>query len=261
MRNLIENWGEAKELFLNPIFLISDFDGTLAPIVDRPENAQISEGIKESLSRLMNFCPIGIISGRALEDLKSRVGIEKIYYSGNHGYEITGPEVDFVKEEARRAKPIIEDISRELGEKTGPLEGVIVENKGLTASVHYRLANEQTTSKLKTIFEDVVEPYQEEREVEINYGRKVLELRPAGEWNKGKAVNLLRRITGFEEEVMPVYLGDDITDEDAFFELEREGVGILVSSEDRESASDFRLQSVDEVEVFLDKLLELLEQV
>lgn len=260
MEHLLENWEEAKELFVDPLFLISDYDGTLAPIEDTPEEAEVSENVKKYLARLTDLCPVGIISGRSLDDLKPRIDIPNVYYSGNHGYEISGPDIDFVKAEAERARPAIREICDLVRDKSKNIEGSLIEDKGVTASIHYRLVDEAEVSKLKKIFRDIIEPYRDEGIIEINHGKEVLEIRPAGEWDKGEAVTLLHRITGFEEETLPVYLGDDVTDEDAFFALEQTGLGVLVSDLERESAADFRLNGVGEVELFLKSLTEFLER-
>lgn len=261
MEHLLEEWNEVKELFLNPIFLMSDYDGTLTPIVERPKDAELSESMRKPLSELVNFCPVGIISGRALDDLIPRVGIENIYYSGNHGYEIKGPDIDFVKAEAERAEEPINEICDSVEERSSSIEGVLVKNKGFTASIHYRLVDRGEVSELSRIVEEEVEPYKEGGAVEVNYGREVFEIRPGGEWGKGEAVSLLRRLAGFEEEASLVYLGDDVTDEDAFFTVEDRGMGILVSEEERETAAGFRLGGADEVEEFLNRLLEILSEV
>lgn len=261
MKHLLEDWNELKELFIEPIFFISDYDGTLTPIVDRPSDAELSPEIRKSLGRLVDFNPVGIVSGRELDNLKSQVGVQNIYYSGNHGYEISGPDIEFVEEEAEKAAPAISEIAERVRERTRSIEGILVEDKTYTASIHFRLAEEEQLSRLKEIFNQEIEPYISEGAVEVDYGKKVFEIRPSGEWDKGKAVSLLRQITGFDEETLPVYLGDDITDEDAFFTLKQEGLGILVSDEERETAADFRLNDIGEVKMFLGKLIEFLEKV
>lgn len=261
MKHLLGNWDELKELFVEPIFFISDYDGTLAPIVDRPSDAELSPEIRKSLGRLVDFCPVGIVSGRELDDLKSQVGVKNVYYSGNHGYEISGPDIEFVKEGAKKAAPAISQIVEGVRERTKSMEGVLIEDKTYTASIHFRLVKDEDLSKLKKIFNQEIESYRSKGVVEVNCGKKVFEIRPSGEWNKGKAVSLLRQITGFEEETLPVYLGDDITDEDAFFTLNQEGLGILVSDQERETAADFRLNDVDEVKVFLENLIGFLEEI
>lgn len=257
MKHLLRNWDEFKDLFMSPVFLMSDYDGTLTPIVDRPKDAVISDEMRRRISRLVGFCPVGIISGRSLGDIKFRVGVEDVYYSGNHGFRISGPDVEFVKEEADRAKPVIRKICERIERRLGSMEGVIVEDKDLTASIHYRLVEEEDVPRVERIVREETEPYRRDDMVEINHGKKVLEIGPRLDWDKGKAISLLLRVVGLEEDTMPVYLGDDVTDEDAFFQLRERGVGVFVSEEERESAADFILNGVEEVGTFLDMLLDL----
>lgn len=261
MDHLLDNWEEAKDLFINPIFLMCDYDGTLTPIVNRPEQADLSPGMKNRIIELSNYCPIGIISGRALDNLKSKVGIDGIYYSGNHGYEVAGPGIDFVKGEAEEAKEIIKEICTEVGGKITSIDGGRVENKGYTASFHYREATKEDASKIKKIVSSTISPYLEKNLIKSNLGKKVIEIGPPIDWDKGDAVALLRRTASCEVESLPVYLGDDITDEDAFFRLQRIGVGILVSEEERETGAHYRLNDTEEVKLFFDKLLDLLKKV
>jgi len=258
--HLLENWDDVRSIFMNPIFLMSDFDGTLVPIVDRPENAVLSEDMRSLLKQLLSFSPVAIISGRAIDDLKDKVDIEGVYYSGNHGFEIIGPGISFVKNRAKRAREIIEKICNEIeGEFKDHMDGLIVENKKYTASFHYRLLGKSDERKLKEILNQKTEPYRKKNIIEINHGKKILEIVPSIKWNKGKAVSLLLKVAGFEEEIMPIYLGDDVTDEHAFSAIQRTGIGILVSEERRETAADFRLRDTVEVKKFLERLSEVLK--
>lgn len=260
MENLLKNWENLRKLFINPIFFTTDFDGTLTPIVDTPGEAKIPTDVKTRLAQLTNHCPVGILSGRSVEDLKRRIGIENIYYSGEHGRVVRGPNINFVSDQARRAEEEIDKICEEVEEKSNHIDGVIVESKGYTASVHYRLVDEDKIPEVIKIFDEVTRPYLERGLIKTNHGKMVLEVTPPGEWDKGKAISLLRNLLNFEEETMTIYLGDDITDEYAFSSLEGIGMGILVSGEIRETAADFYLQDVQEVGEFLDKLLKLLKE-
>ncbi len=259
MQNLLANWDEYKGLFLDPIFLISDYDGTLTPIVSRPGDAELSKDMKELLGKMARVCPVAIVSGRSLDDLKARVGLENLYYSGNHGLEITGPGIEFTKEEAKESRAVIEEICEKIMEKGGSIEGILVENKGLTASVHYRLVGKKDLPRLKRIVEKEISPYKREGLLEINHGKKVIEIRPDIKWNKGNAVSLLLNVVSLDHDTFPVYLGDDTTDEDVFSYLEDQGVSILISEEDKESSAGFRLNSVDEVGEFLSRLHDVLD--
>lgn len=260
MKHLLDNWDEVREVFMTPLFLMTDYDGTLTPIVDDPEEANISPNMKERLEKLTRFCPIGIISGRSLSDLKSRAGIDKAYYSGNHGYEISGPDIDYVKEEAKQSKEIIGEICDKVRSRIKEVEGAMVENKKYTASFHYRKVADKEEQRIKNQIENVISPFEEQNQINVNYGKKVIEINPPNDWNKGDAVNLLRQVTNLEES-FPIYIGDDMTDEHAFYSLEETGVGILVSKEERESGADYRLSNTNEVGIFFERLLELFKTI
>lgn len=258
MKSLLKNWAELKKLFSEPLFFITDYDGTLTPIVDAPEEADLSSKMRERLVRLKDNCPVGIVSGRSLSNLKSKVGIEGIYYSGNHGYEIEGPDLKFLKREAKRAEPAIKEICESIEKKFNTTEGVLVENKKFTASIHYRLVEKSDIPRVKEIVEEEVEPYKKRNIVETSYGKKVFEIRPKLDWDKGKAVSLLRDKVGFDKEGTTIYLGDDETDEDVFRGFDEGGVGILVSEKDKESSAEYRLNGVEEVGRFIDELTTIL---
>lgn len=235
---------------------MTDFDGTLTPIVGRPEDAILSEEMRKYISRLVDLCLVAIVTGRALNDIKEMVGIEGIYYVGNHGFEISGPEIEWTKREAVQAKKVISDICASIEEKAGAIEGVLVENKGFTASVHYRLVKDEDVPKVKEIFRKATKPYELEGEVRTSRGKKVLKIMPNLEWNKGKAISFLLESLELVEKPFPIYLGDDVTDEDAFRVLKRrKGLGILVSSKEKLSEAKYRLDCVDEVKIFFEKLI------
>lgn len=260
MKDLMDNWEYFKSLLNDSIFLMSDYDGTLTPIVKRPEDAELSEKTRDLLIQLKESCPIAIISGRALGDLKNRVGVDGIYYSGNHGFEISGPDVDFEKKEAKVARSAIQEVSARIEEKISSIDGTLVESKGFTSSIHYRLVKEDLVSRIKEVVEEEVAPFLNEDLIEIGQGKKVLEIRPKIDWNKGDAVSVILGVTGLEGEALPIYLGDDVTDEDAFNYVRREGIGVLVSEENRSTAANFRLRGVGEVEDFLAKLCGFLKE-
>lgn len=256
MKNVIESWDEVKSIFMDPIFLLTDYDGTLTPIVGRPEAAQLSSVMRNKISELVPLCPVSIISGRSLSDLRDRVGVRGIYYSGNHGFEIEGPDVSFIKEEAERASRALEMFCKEF-KKNVQVDDVVVENKVYTASVHYRLVDSEGISKVRETFEDTIEAYLEEADLEVNEGKKIFEIKPSVEWDKGKAVSFLLKNLDYEEETLPIYMGDDVTDEDVFRVLDR-GVGVFVGKDERDTLADYKLDNIDEVGCFLDKLMEIL---
>lgn len=249
---LFDCWKEIEEKIKRSasIFLLSDYDGTLTPIVERPELAALDKQMKyllESLSRREGY-KLGIISGRSLRDVKKLVGIEGIYYAGNHGFEIEGPETKLVHSAAEKVRPKIKEICTKL--KKIDANGAIVEDKGLTASLHYRLVFTSDVPRVEKAFRDIVKPC---KEVKITKGNKVWEVRPGIEWDKGKAVLSILNAIG-EKNVLTIYMGDDLTDEDAFEALANKGITILVSVSKKESKADYFLKNVDDVKRFLEVL-------
>jgi len=245
------------------ILLLSDYDGTLTPIVGRPQDAVLSPGVRDKLSDLARKpdFSVGIVSGRSMSDLKSMAAIEGIYYAGNHGLEIEGPDLRYVSRDAELARATIKDLAGQLAAALESIAGIIIEDKGLSLSVHYRLVKEAEHNVVVGTFKRVASPLANEAKIRITSGKKVMEVRPPVDWDKGKAVESIRReIRSLLklERVLTVYLGDDTTDEDAFKVLQRpEGWSVFVGQENPSSAADYFLNSTAEVEEFLSRLLEL----
>lgn len=237
------------------LLLLMDYDGTLTPIVERPEEAIIPTDMKRHLLQLSKRYPIAIISGRALKDIRKLVGLRKIYYAGNHGLEISGPSLRLVRPEAEKVAPTVSEICNDLMVKLGHIDGVIVEDKGLTASIHHRLVAPGKLGELKRIFTKTTRPHLRAGRVKIARGKKVLEIRPNINWGKGKAVLWIIEALKPKGEALPIYLGDDETDEDAFRALRGRGMTILVSKTPRKSNAEYFLRDVGEVKVFLRKLI------
>jgi len=245
------------------ILLLTDYDGTLTPIVERPELANLTESTRlvvEALARLYKF-RVGVISGRALADLKDKVGIRGIIYAGNHGMEIEGPGISFVNPLAEEFRPILRIVHYVLSRTLGRIRGVIVEDKGLSLSVHYRLVEEDKTEEVKNTFQRIAGGAQVLGKIRITSGKKVYEVRPAVAWDKGKAIKLLmKRYSkgGRKSGLLPIYLGDDLTDEDGFRVIENYGKGlsVFVGEKGQHSAARYFLKSPVEVAAFLGILLE-----
>lgn len=265
MQHLFQSWPAfSADVRAAPhLLFLSDYDGTLTPIVSRPEEAILSPEVREKLYALAQkpTSSVGIISGRSMSELKSMVAIEGIYYAGNHGLEIEGPGLKFVSQPARTAKATIKDLARQLAAALDSIDGVIVEDKGLSLSVHYRLVKEGEVNVVAETFRQLTSTLLNEGKIKITSGKKVLEARPPIDWHKGKAVEaIIREIKTFLklETVLTLYLGDDTTDEDAFKVLHRpEGWSIFVGEENPSSSADYFLSSTIEVEEFLSRLIEL----
>lgn len=265
MKHLLSAWPEvaAQLREARHILLLSDYDGTLTPIMERPELANLSEDSQILLRGLarQRGITLGMISGRALADLKERVGISGLIYAGNHGLEIEGPGISFVNPVAEELKPILRVMHYVLSRALATVKGVLVEDKGLSLSVHYRLAEEGRTEDVERIVKEVVGGAEAIGHARITSGKKVYEVRPAVAWDKGKAIKLLMKKYGKggrESGLLPVYLGDDRTDEDAFKVIDSYGSGItiFIGEERQQSTARYFLKSPDEVVAFLNIMLE-----
>ncbi|WP_323191534.1 trehalose-phosphatase [Halostella sp. PRR32] len=226
----------------------TDFDGTLAPIVDRPDAARIAPAVEEELTVLRDHpeTVVAVVSGRALDDLRERVGVDGIGLAGNHGLELHAGDETVVNPDAKAAKETIDAVCQRLRE-TIDIAGAVVENKGVTATIHYRMVDDSEVPLVRDRVQDAIAP----TSLRLTEGKEVLELRPDVEWDKGRAVEwLLDHLTPDGEGWTPVYVGDDTTDEAAFRALPPEGVGVKVGGE--ETAADYRVRDVDDVRRFFE---------
>ncbi|MEW6592881.1 MAG: trehalose-phosphatase, partial [Candidatus Hadarchaeota archaeon] len=178
-----------------------------------------------------------------------------IYYVGNHGLEISGPKTRLVMSQAERMRPTIHRICRELKIRLRGIEGAIIEDKGVTASVHYRLVSQRKIEVLKGAFRGVVKHYVRLGMVKVTTGKKVFEIRPNVEWDKGRAVLWIINVVDPKKKLIPLYFGDDQTDEDAFSALKDKGITVLLSKKRKKSHAKFFLRDVGEVKVFLERLV------
>jgi trehalose-phosphatase len=265
LRYLFDEWEAVSARVKNAlhVFLLSDFDGTLTPIVERPEDVILSDEVRRLLRSLVKHprYTVGIISGRALLDLMVRVDVTDIIYAGNHGMEIYGKGLSFVEPMAEGMQSLLRVLHHALSVALKGIEGVIVENKGLSLTVHYRMAEEKEHHRIKDIFEHVSGPLHAEGGVRVTFGKKVYEVRPPVAWNKGKAVEWLVAAHGGDRskgESWPIFLGDDLTDEDGFAAVkERQGLSVFVGDKAVASKADCYLPSPKEVGLFLRRLVEI----
>ncbi len=245
------------------ILLLTDYDGTLTPIVERPELANLSEETRRLLEALAHQpkLTVAIISGRALADLRNRVKIDGIIYAGNHGLEIEGGGIRFVNPLAEESRPILRTIHYVLSQAVRAIKGVLVEDKGLSLSVHYRQVAESETGEVKGILEQIVGGARAVRKVRVTTGKKVYEVSPAVDWDKGKAVKLLMKKYGKggrRSGLLPIYLGDDLADEDAFRVIEEygNGISVFVGEAGQDIVARYFVESPAEVTNFLGMLLD-----
>lgn len=261
MKHALKAWSSLCEFLkeYKHILLFLDYDGTLTPIVKRPELAVLSRGTRgliESLRDSERFI-VCLVSGRLITDLKARVGVEGIIYVGNHGLEMEGPGMRFVNAKARRSRMLLKRISKKLDISLRPIAGVILEDKGLSLTLHYRLVKKKDIPTVKALFDEVVKPYCSRKEVRVGSGKQVLEVRPFTGRDKGKATLwVLRRfkVRLKTDNIVPVYMGDDWTDKSAFKILNDKGVTIFVGGANPDTTAQLFLRTPKEVGKFLGRL-------
>ncbi|CAM3565248.1 trehalose-phosphatase [Mycobacterium colombiense] len=240
-----------------------DFDGTLSDIVDDPDTARPVDGATEALDRLAARCPVAVLSGRDLADVTKRVGVKGIWYAGSHGFELTAPDgTHHQNDDAAAAIPVLEQAAGQLRDRLAGIPGVVVEHKRFGVAVHYRNAERDRVGEVLA----AVRAAGRRDELRVTTGREVIELRPDLDWDKGKT---LRWVIDHLHEagsgpLTPVYLGDDITDEDAFDAVRAgtvRGVPILVrhgDDGDRATAALFALDSPTRAAEFTGRLADQL---
>lgn len=244
-----------KDLAKKFVFLFLDYDGTISPIAESPNKAVISRETRSLLKKL-SLVPnrkVAIISGRALEDIKNKIGLKNLIYVGNHGLEIEGPKIRSRYLLAPGYRAIIRNIDNGLKNKLRMLKGVLVENKTVCINLHYRMAMKKDIQLIKALFQEVTLPYVVSKKIQIRSGKKMLEVRPPVNWNKGSvAMWLLARQRVFlkTKSIIPIYIGDDSTDEDAFRALRKRGITIFVGKPGPSSAK-YYLKNTSEVIKFL----------
>lgn len=237
------------------IVLGLDFDGTLTPIIKDPGKAHLGKDVKELLKMISRNrrITLAVISGRALSDVIHRVGLRNIFYSGNHGFEVYAPARGIIIRYGHLAYENMVKIGRVLAKELLKIPKIIIEQKGITSSVHYRAVNEKFIPEILEITRNVrrkIDP-----SVRLTYGKKVVEIRPSiNAINKGEAFRFIANSVKAGGKLL-VYIGDDKTDEDAFNLLKRRGVGIYVGSKLHNTSAHFYLKDTNDVKVFLASLL------
>ncbi|MBI3998016.1 MAG: bifunctional alpha,alpha-trehalose-phosphate synthase (UDP-forming)/trehalose-phosphatase [Armatimonadetes bacterium] len=240
------------------IAVLLDFDGTLVPIADRPQDVVLTPAMRGRLARLSASprCVAGVISGRALEDLRARVGLPDLLYAGNHGLELAGPGRTMVHRDAAVAQDLIARVCARLRERLRDIEGVMIEDKGITATVHYRLVQR---GEIERVQREVMEELAGTLPGRLitRQGKMALEIRPDLDWHKGKAARwLLAGVLGeeWEDRAAVIYAGDDSTDEDAFATLAPIGITIRVGPGSPVTAARYVVRDTDEMGRLLDAL-------
>lgn len=241
----LPNWQPGKQ-----VMLFLDFDGTLTQIVPHPDSAYLSAEMRIVLSQLTQRYQLIFVSGRKIDDLKKRVGLEEVIYIGSHGFDIEGP--DFRRQEGQNFIPLIAIAEEYFQHRLLGIQGLLIENKTFTLALHFRQVDQLGRQQLDIA---VAEFLAEQQDLCRGDGKHVIEIRPAMEWDKGAACLWVLNNIKSPASHFPIYIGDDLTDEDAFFALSPRGLTFLVSSVSRKSHAHYRLNDPGAVAALLQKLI------
>ncbi len=227
-----------------------DYDGTLTPIVRRPEEARLKTPVRRALSRLARCVPVVIVSGRTLSDLRRRVGVAGIRYVAHHGlvYKEPGSAVQWLGQRISRRE--VREWVKALRAVAQGVPGALVEDKGLGVALHDRLVRPSDRVRLRRQALLALAPWVVSQKAVLLHGKRVLEVRPAGAWNKGTAVAMLLQRPWAVGRV-PVYFGDDRTDVDAFRVLRGRGITVGIGGRRGMAGAETWVSGPKAVESFL----------
>jgi alpha,alpha-trehalase len=267
---LLQSWDDVIEQIneATQLLLFLDYDGTLTPIVARPEMAVLSSQSREILRKMSchSRFKLAIISGRSLSEIKTLVRLENIAYAGNHGLEIECPpcycqrrspeKTLFTHPIADEFRPRLKSLEQRLRKRLKGIGGVVIQNKGLTLSIHYRLARDTEVGRIKELSFEAIGYSQATGGLQVTKGKEVLEVRPPVEWDKGKAIEWLMEMYRTPGS-LPIFAGDDVTDEDGFEASHKVGgICVLVGRRNASSSADYYLDSSEQLYHWLERLLE-----
>jgi trehalose 6-phosphate phosphatase len=259
MKHLWEDWPGIRRRIQGAqnLILFLDYDGTLAPIAATPDLAFCPPEAQTAIMRLRDLPKVSpvIISGRSLEDIREKVGVPNIIYVGNHGLEIGNPAGTHKKKlSAGRQKEYVE-IGEALKASLEGIPGILFEDKGPILTIHFRNAPPEYLPRIHQVLDEALAQWQERWK--IAYGKMVFEIRPKVDFDKGKAVKEILR-TSPTGGALPIYLGDDQTDQGAFREIKGKGITVFVGDRQLAPGTDYYLKDSSEVVEFLHRSLEIL---
>ena len=248
---------QQRERWLAPVrtgsaILFLDYDGTLTPIVDRPEQATLAESTRALVAALAARCAVTIVTGRDVAVARRLVRLESVGYAGSHGFDIVGPPGSGLRKEvAVDCLPALDEAEALLRRGLEGIGGALVERKRFSVSSHVRLVAPVDRPRVEAAVAGVASRFPALRR---GSGKAVHELRPDRPWDKGAAVLWMVREMGGDPDAV-VYVGDDLTDEDAFTRLDGTGTTMVVTAEDRPTHARLRLADPGEVESALGHVL------
>jgi trehalose-phosphatase len=251
VNHLFKEWESirAKIRQAQTLFLFLDYDGTITPIVSSPELALCPQEVKALLEELRDSPNVllAIISGRSLEDIREKVGIPGLIYVGNHGLDIQNPAGVHKKKLSPPREKELRKIVQTLEKSFGKIPGILFEDKGPILAIHYRNVAQKYFGWIHQVLKETMEKWK--GRWKIAHGKMVFEIRPEVDFHKGTAVKEI--LKGTTKNLLPIYLGDDQTDEDAFREVKGRGISVFVGPGWLTSEAEYYLKNPAEVQAFL----------
>jgi trehalose-phosphatase len=237
--------GEGRSLLL-----MTDYDGTLTPIVPDPRDASLPPAVRAHLETLARApgVRVAVVSGRDLADVRRRVAVPEAIYAGCHGLEIEGPLLAFTHPEAEAQREVIRSVAETLGRSAYAIAGMRVEPKRLSVAVHYREVTDAHRRDMESELARAVRGLGVA--LKLMQGVEVVEILPHVAWNKGHCVLWIRDriLHELPAPVMVLFMGDDWTEENAFEALDGQAVTIRVAPDGVPSRADYWLIDVVEVQ-------------
>ena len=237
------------------LFTALDFDGTLAPLNNDPEAVEISAEMKKRVKNLALRCHVAIMTGRDLDDIRERVGLEELFYSGSHGFEIAGPrESGLFFEAGKEFLPVLNKAEELLPGIIGDIPGVLIQRKRFSISIHYRMVERE---RIRELIEKAGRAVKSIGGLVARNDKKALEILPGMTWNKGSALLWILEAAGMtDKDSFAISMGDDVTDEDMHKAVKGRGAGIIVTGTEPHLSSfaDYRLGSIAEAGRFIEIL-------
>jgi trehalose 6-phosphate phosphatase len=240
------------------LLIMLDYDGTVVPIRKHPAQAFAPKSLRTVLQALADSRAVtmAIVSGRSPRDIRRLLPLRRIIRAGDHGFEISGLGMRMALPISRNTRSALHEVAALLRLRLGHIPGCLVEEKGVTISVHYRLVRARYVGHVHQTVRTVVAQYLRQRLVRLTRGKKVVEIRPPTDWDKGKAARAIVQHVkkrAASQRLLPLYCGDDVTDEDAFRALKNCGVTVHIGKS-RQTAAHYYLPSSAEMVRFLKAL-------
>jgi len=238
-----------------------DFDGTLVELAPTPADVIFATPRKRWLQDIFSLphCSVGVVSGRPIDELRRLIGLDEIFYVGCHGLEWAAPDgTRYMAWPNRVLVDALASLRAEMREVMQRFAGVVVEDKGISLALHYRMAERDTALAARKEFVRAVNWYQQQGvKLELLPGKEVIEAKPEGA-TKGDAISQIW--ARYTPSALPIYIGDDVTDESAFNAVGENGLSILVTEKPRATAARLFLKNPTEVFVFLRCLTHMREK-